>query len=411
MTINFYLNKDTKSKQAEKTIFAYVRDKGKTIVLHTGERIEPKYWNAEKQQAKKNYTGSPELNTFLNSYKEEIKKLIRITKTENPFASFEDIKQAIQSRFKNETEQGFFHIYDMFMEMRKTELSQNMMKKYITLKNHLLNFQTDNNFNITFNSINLMFSDMFSNYLLNVKKHTNNTISKNFDLLRTFLKWCTDRKVNTNLEYLKFKSKTEKVDIITLTENELFNLYDLELKDKTALQQVRDVFCFACFTGQRFSDVSSLKREDIKGNFWYLRTTKTKDIIRIPLNDYAKDILKNYANQSRPLPVISSQKTNEYLKELCQIAGIDETITIIKYRGAERIEKTFKKYELVTTHTARRSFVTLSLEKGMRPETLMEITGHKDYKTFKKYIKITSNVKQSEMNKVWRKEPLKIVNL
>jgi len=63
----------------------------------------------------------------------------------------------------------------------------------------------------------------------------------------------------------------------------------------------------------------------------------------------------------------------------------------------------FSLYELISTHTARRTFVTLSLEKGMRPEVVMEITGHKDYKTMKKHIKITSKVKHNEIKNVWKK--------
>lgn len=72
-----------------------------------------------------------------------------------------------------------------------------------------------------------------------------------------------------------------------------------------------------------------------------------------------------------------------------------------EYRGSERIEYVLPKYDYITPHSARRTFVALSLEKGMRPETVMAITGHKDYKTFKKYIKITSKVKEIEVNQIW----------
>jgi len=195
-----------------------------------------------------------------------------------------------------------------------------------------------------------------------------------------------------------------------LTEKELMTLFELDLKDNTSLEQVRDVFCFGCFTGQRFSDVSAIKRDDIKNNFWHLRIVKTRDILKVPLNEYAKEILNKYAENDKPLPIISNQKTNEYLKTVCEKAKINDRISIVRYRGSEQIEETFSKYEMVSTHTARRTFVTLSLEKGMRPETVMEITGHKDYKTFKKYIKLTSSVKAVEMNKIWKKEPtLKVV--
>ena len=106
------------------------------------------------------------------------------------------------------------------------------------------------------------------------------------------------------------------------------------------------------------------------------------------------------------LPVISNQKTNEYIKELAELAEINEPVMITKYRGVEAIEFKEPKHNFISSHTARRTFVTLSLEKGMRPETVMEITGHKDYKMFRKYIKITEKIKKIEMKRVWSREPV-----
>jgi integrase len=99
--------------------------------------------------------------------------------------------------------------------------------------------------------------------------------------------------------------------------------------------------------------------------------------------------------------LFSNQKMNEYLKEIGKLAEINENIAIVKYRGLEKVEFLEPKHNFISSHTARRTFVTLSLEKGMRPETVMSITGHKDYRTFKKYIKLTDKVKLAEMNDIW----------
>jgi len=160
MTVNFYLNNDLRSKYDEKSIFAYVRGlaKGKTIVLNTGERINPKYWNNEKQQAKVNYTGSPELNEYLTAFKEKIKKVVRETLTENIDLEFDEIKTAILSAFnKSDNKSNFFEVFKLFLELRKTELSEGMIKKYKVLQNHLQDFEKDTNYKISFNSIDLMF--------------------------------------------------------------------------------------------------------------------------------------------------------------------------------------------------------------------------------------------------------------
>jgi integrase len=372
--------------------------------LHTGERINPKYWNVKKQEVKIGYTGSPELNQYLTEFKEKIQRIIRAAKIDNIDATFEDIKIAILKGFDINKTSGFFENFDNFILLKNNELSKATINKYKYLKQHLQEYEKAIGSKITFNSIDLLFYDKFSNYLMN-QELINNTISKYITMLKTFLNWSVSRKISNNLDYREFHTKNDKVDIIYLSQDELNKIYELDLKDRPALDNARDVFCFACYTGQRFSDVSAIKREDIKDRFWHLRVTKTRDILKIPLNEYAKEILDKHKNDKKPLPSISSQKTNQHLKELRKLAGIDEPIKIVKYRGAEPIENTFPKYELVTMHTARRTFVTLSLEKGMRPETVMEITGHKDYKTFKKYIKITSSVKETEMNKIWSKEP------
>ena len=132
-----------------------------------------------------------------------------------------------------------------------------------------------------------------------------------------------------------------------------------------------------------------------------MRTQKTHQIIDIPLNGFALSILAKYSEYPNPLPVISNQKMNRYLKELCKEAKIDSIIKIIKYKGNERIEETFKKYEVIGTHTARRTFISLSLEKGMKPDVIMAITGHKTYRMMQKYLKIADDFKRDEMDKVW----------
>ena len=112
----------------------------------------------------------------------------------------------------------------------------------------------------------------------------------------------------------------------------------------------------------------------------------------------------------KPLPTgITNQKSNEYIKEIGGLAEVDELVSIEKFNGSKKLTITKQKYHLLTTHTARRTFVTLALEKGIRAEVVMAMTGHKNYKTFKKYIKITDKVMQNEMNRVWSRPILKAV--
>jgi integrase len=328
----------------------------------------------------------------------------------NEATALEEVKAPILALVNKmdlkEEKADFLEAYNQFLSVYKATRKASTVTKYETILNHLQNYAKAKKQKLSFANIDMNFYEGWTTYLIQEPKLTNNTIGKKISLFKTFMHWATDRGPNDKHDFKKFKAIHNTVDIITLTEQELFALLDLDLSGKPALERVRDVFCFGCFTGQRFSDVAGLRPEHIKEDMWHLHTQKTKDSIIVPLNDFALEILTKYIDQGKRLPVISNQSTNDHLKDLGKMAKINDPITITRYRGAEKIQKTEAKHKFIGTHTARRTFVTLSLEKGMRPETLMEITGHKDYKTFKKYIKITSKVKEAEMKRIRSRVPL-----
>ena len=80
---------------------------------------------------------------------------------------------------------------------------------------------------------------------------------------------------------------------------------------------------------------------------------------------------------------------------------MDDIVVKTSFIGSKRIEEKIKKHDMISTHTARRTFITISLEKGMRPDIVMSITGHKSYSSFKKYIKLSEKVREQEMNNAW----------
>ena len=92
---------------------------------------------------------------------------------------------------------------------------------------------------------------------------------------------------------------------------------------------------------------------------------------------------------------------NRYLKEIGEKAGIDSMVTLSTGRGGETIDNTQPKYKFITSHTARRTFITLSLQKGMRPEVVMKIVGHSDIRTMMKYVRLADDILNDEMLKAW----------
>lgn len=413
MTINFYL--DTRP-QGDKPILIYViLSRNVRLKFNTGEKIPSEHWDFKKHLAKRSYVGHAELNSFLTNLKEKLLAKLRLLYAENDFVSADMVRETVnkflEGKKPTDSKKIFFEAFNKFIEANQQKVRYRTIQKYKTLLQHLRDFEHSKNFKLGFEFINQNFNERFTSFLIEDLKHSNNTVGKYISCLKTFLKWAVDSNYNKNIEFTKFKVLNEKSDIIVLSDDELMKLYYLDLSGNKTLDKVRDVFLFQCFTGQRFSDIAEIKRDDIKNNSWYLHTYKTKDIIEIPLTELALEILDKYKANEKPLPIISHQKTNQLLKEVCKLAGIDEPITIVRYRGNQRIEINKPKYEFISTHTARRTFVTLSLEKGMKAETIMEITGHKNYKTFKKYLKITSKVKHNEMNKYWKKPAfLKIIH-
>jgi site-specific recombinase XerD len=411
--VNFYLKDpqtDLSPKNQKLTLinmfFSY---DGNRFKYSTGETIHPKYWNAEDQKVKKTYKGSTEINNLLESKEEAIKKIYREAQLTNKKISPEFLKNNLDKATATQIsdKNGFFDYYEEFIKSQKPTKSFRTIQKYQTLLNHLTDFQNKKRLSIEFDKIDTKFYELLTAFFIDELKLMNNSIAKYIKTLKTFLHWATDRGYNINFSFKKFKAQERDADIIYITEEELYKLYELNLSDNLKLRGVRDTFCFGCFTGLRYSDIAKLRKENIKGEEIHMISEKTSDRLIIPLNEFALNILER---NSFKLPVISNQKTNQYIKELGQHAELFDPVILTKFRGAQEIQDIKMKYEFLSTHTARRTFVTLSLQKGMRPEIVMKITGHKEWGTFKKYIKLSSQATLAEMKSTWNKPVLTLEN-
>jgi integrase len=145
----------------------------------------------------------------------------------------------------------------------------------------------------------------------------------------------------------------------------------------------------------------ALRWENVKGHELRITVTKTKEQLTIPLIGYAVDILEKYKESAKPLPIISSQNFNIYIKELCKLAGINESIQVVRFNGVKRSVEIFPKYDLISAHVGRKTFCTLSLERGMSAEQVMKISGHSDYRSFQRYVNVTEQIKRDAMYKAW----------
>ncbi len=433
-TIRFELRTEKADKDGKAPVRLIYQVKGQRKYYNTGQKLLPPCWDAKNQQA-----------IYID--RKTAKKLdpvpdYELLLTENEAATFngklgnlEKLIEAIEQRFEmdkivysaemvidrlNETEKpknkkeapsnALFDFIDRYIQDNSKTREPGSLIVYRSLKSHLQAFQQETKRKITFDKIDYSFFQSFQNFLIgrtktvngrSVPMLNNTTIAKQLSTVKTFLNYAKKQGVAVSDKYKDFKIKKDELEVIALTNEEFEKLFYFDLSDKKKLAQVRDIFCFACSTGLRYSDLDQLKRTHIKHDEIRLTVKKTKERLTVPLTPYSKAILAKYEAQHRPLPMISNQKLNDYVKELCQLAGITEQVEIVRFRGIKREAITYKKYELIGVHTGRKTFATVSLEKGMSAEEVMAITGHKDYKSFQRYVKVTEQRKKAVMLKAW----------
>ncbi|OJJ14596.1 hypothetical protein BKI52_41925 [marine bacterium AO1-C] len=406
MKINFYLKNpgQSRNENKESLILLFVSIYGQRLKLSLKISVHPQKWDFSKQQVRKSHKSSPEINAYLNKIRMKVYKAYYDDLMKDDH-SFESLKRAIKKGlFKQDDKNAacLLNIYEEYILSRKPEVARSTLQRFNILYNHLKTYENLYRQRLTFEKIGLAFFDEFKLYLLKDAKITNRTLAIYIKNLKTFLNWCVAHGYTENLSFRDFKFNAKgKTKIVYLTLDELKSLYLLDLSFNKKLDKVRDVFCFGCFTGQRFSDIRDIHRQDIRGNTWHLYTQKTRDFIQIPLTNLSMTILEKYKNEIVPLPIMSNAYTNRLIKEVCKLAEIDEDTLIVRFQGAKRIDISGPKYQFITTHTARRTFVTLSLEAGMTNAEVMAITGHKDLKSLQAYAGYNKISIHSKMNQVW----------
>ena len=228
----------------------------------------------------------------------------------------------------------------------------------------------------------------------------------------------TERGINTNLAFRSryFAKPSEESENIYLTESEIKEIGAIDLSSNRKLESVRDLFLIGCHTGLRYSDYSILKPENIKEGFIETTQQKTGAKIVVPIHTVVERIIKKYKGQ---LPKsISNQKTNDYLKELGKLEDkkgkkllpcLNEIVSKTFTKGGVKLIESYQKWELLSSHTARRSFATNEYLAGTPTITIMAITGHKTEKAFLKYIKLTPNEHAKLLKIHWQKRQMQVV--
>ncbi len=323
----------------------------------------------------------------------------------------EALKKQKQPETKKDIKTSVVDFIEQYAKDAAITKKAGSLSVYNTNAKHLKGFEILSKTKVTFETIDITTLKQFQKYLIEEKGMNNTTVAKQLSTLKTLLNFArTEYKIKVNQDYRDFKISRKDADheVLVLTNDELQSIIHLDLSDNKRLDKVRDIFVFACTTGLRFSDLEDLKREHIRGGAIKKTAVKTGQKLDIPLTEISDGILSKYGELNQPLPMISSQKLNDYVKEVGEMAGINTPIEKVRDFGTRSKAEIFRKFELMSIHMGRRTFATLSLEKGMASQDVMAITGHTTYASFKRYVNVSSERKQAVMAKAWGAVPSKL---
>lgn len=411
-----FLLKDPRAERSTLIYLVYRFDSGR-FKYSTEQKIEPYQWDAANQRAYVNQKSRADrethqtINAHIDRHRAAFKSILTRLQLANVPLDNDTLKQHLNAemgrvkKVKPEPvvevdREPFTAFIERFVSLaedgkrlnaKNARYSRYTLASYRVLKGLLIEYQIATNHPIDYDAFSLTFYNSFKIWL------TNRGLSLNYvgcllKNLKILLKQAHADGLHTNtvFQHRDFKKFSEDVDSVYLSDDELTTINALSLTQTPGLDRARDLFLIGCYTGLRFSDFSELRPENITHNGRTLtcRTQKTAERVVIPLNSKVRAILEKY--DGVPPQPISNQRLNEHLKELGKKAGLTERVEITRTEGGSRKTRYVQKWELIGTHTARRSFATNAYLAKVDPVQIMKITGHRSEKMLLRYIKVSS---------------------
>jgi len=292
--------------------------------------------------------------------------------------------------------QSIYEIYNSYIEEATVTKTKSTIKQYRSSLQHLRNFFQDKP--ISIDLIQDDFYDDYLKYLLRDLNMSNNTVGNQIKNIKAFLNWTNRKGYPVQIDTSRLKVFKEKPIIVYLSQDELHKIHSLLLDVDNRLNKVRDLLILSCQTGLRISDLKRLGQEHIRDGVIKMKAHKNKNELTIPLRPEAAKILTKW---NYDLPMISEPKYNIYIKELCQLAGINSPSEVTVYQGGKKTYKKVPKYQLVTSHIGTKTFITHCLEKGISPKVVSEMTGKSVKTIIDHYYGTSEKVIKLEMDRAF----------
>lgn len=413
--MNFtYKLKEPKSDKETLIYFrSYFLNENKNFIYSTGEKIIPEEWDFENRQPNdlngrtKRAENHRSIKKQLDRYSSFFTEIVNRYKNINEDLTLDILRQRFNEEFKKiQSKYDFFRIYDEFIEEKENDFSGNAisnstLKRYKCNKTLLEDFEKRTKHKLSLGKFDEKTFNKFLKFCVENREHSANTVHRNIGLLKTFLLWSLNKKYSFNNSFVNFKKPPKfRTDEIALNIEQVEEIYAHDFSKNKKFERVRDLFVFGCVTGMRFGNYSTISKNDVQGDFIRVIDLKSKSKnLSIPLNNISKSILEKYEYQ---LPNISNQKMNEYIKEVFkELKFIDEIKKTMKY-GDQLVEINSEFYKRISSHTARRSFITIMKNKRVPDKVIMSYTGHTSLEVFNAYYRPSEDDKVSYMNEVFK---------
>ena len=430
MGVSFFIN-DKNARRS--SIVIDITVDGTRIRLRTSIQIETVHWDAKKGFIK-SYQGKSVTTNIIRTLREKevsIMELIEQYKYGKPKLSYLELEEKLnelndnpKTKFNKLKKSGVRPSGDSllaFIELfikdceagvrlspKKKKLKPQTISSFKTTRKMLASFFNKKNWDLKLGELTQEHIDLISDHLIMDLDWSMNTHAKlMMDMLQVYKYAVKLKRLPPALLFeLKFDTSREETDSIYLTESEILQLLEIKDFDNPQQEIVRDVFAIGCFTAMRFSDYSVLDPMAIRNNRLSFIQVKTGAKVTIPIHPVVKTILEKYDYKLPPVP--RNNEFNEIIKKVgakmpCMHVPFTKQITYKR----ELTEIVKMKYDYMMTHTARRSFCSNEFIKGTDPMIIMAISGHKSYKSFMRYIKVSGDQFADKMEKIWQEREAK----
>ena len=395
--VAFYIKRpDAKTPQR---IFAVYHVSGKQVKIYTPISVLPKDWSTKAQRLKSSAMNAAPINDRLSEIRREIEGIAFRLQMSDELTAERLKEEATKDVGSNPApRKNIFDLIDDWIKASEKKHRIQTIKNYRTFKGHLQRFGKEQGNTPSLHSINLEFVRDFAEYLTYTANLLNTSRWNVLKTLKTFLGWAFDEEKTTNRAFEKIRKRDFNVVqpvIVRLTDEELRAIAELNLSTDPALANARDLFLLQCHLGVRYSDLVKITPDLIDGEVIRLITEKNRKAVAVPLLPVARELIE----RDSPLRPIANQKLNNYLKEIAQRAKIDSPVVISEFRGTGRTDITKPKHELISTHTAKRTFVSMMIARGVPVETIMKVTGN-TRSTIDRYIALDESDVSSQFQQV-----------